>query len=412
MGELTLVGLHDDGEHVVLEGPDGQRFRLRIDEALRAAVRRDRPGMEQVRAGAGATLPPREIQSRVRAGATAEQIAEQTGTPVETIHRYEGPVLAEREWIAEQARATRIGHDVGAPTLGDLAGDRLATRGVAQSSILWDSARDGGAPWTVELTFEVSEARRSARWSFDVGARTLRALDDEARWLSETELADEPIPRRHLTAVRTSVFDVEVDEALRPLLASVDTRDSATTGDDPTPAEPSPEEATAALLDDLQGRRGVRQPLVEADEDDAEFEGFGPQHAFDFERPGATQPVPGAHPPDSRPDLATDATVLEMPRRSEPHGGATPPATEEPAAHDHGADTVAQIEPDHATSTASRRAKRSATAAMASSPATPVSPAPTPDPEPGTEVAQRPRSRRGRASVPTWDEIVFGAKPE
>ena len=43
MGELELVGLHDDGEHLVLSGPDGQRFRLRIDEPLRAAVRRDRP---------------------------------------------------------------------------------------------------------------------------------------------------------------------------------------------------------------------------------------------------------------------------------------------------------------------------------------------------------------------------------
>ena len=59
MGELTLVGLDDDGEHVVLEGPDGQRFRLPIDEALRAAVRRDRPGLEQARAGERSILPPR-----------------------------------------------------------------------------------------------------------------------------------------------------------------------------------------------------------------------------------------------------------------------------------------------------------------------------------------------------------------
>jgi len=26
--------------------------------------------------------------------------------------------------------------------------------------------------------------------------------------------------------------------------------------------------------------------------------------------------------------------------------------------------------------------------------------------------AERPRTRRGRAKVPSWDEIVFGAKPE
>ena len=47
MSELRLVGLHDDAEHVVLEGSDGQRFRLPIDDALRARrlphIRRQRP---------------------------------------------------------------------------------------------------------------------------------------------------------------------------------------------------------------------------------------------------------------------------------------------------------------------------------------------------------------------------------
>ncbi len=380
MGELTLVGLHDDGEHVVLEGPDGQRFRLPIDEALRAAVRRDRPGLAQVRAERSTTLPPREIQSRIRAGATAEEVAEQSGTPIETIRRYEGPVLDERAWVAEQARGTRIGHEAGAPTLGDLASDRLATRGVVQDSIAWDAARDGAGPWTVELVFEASETRRSARWTFDVSARTLRALDDEARWLSETELADEPIPRRHLSAVRNAVFDVEVDDALRPLLAAVDTRAAASVAEEP----PSPDESTAALLEDLLDRRGVRQPLVETeddDPDDEEFEGFGPQHAFDFDHPGLTQPVPGAHPPHSRPEEATDATVLAMRRR--PDEDVSEPA---PGEHEALPDLLAAASGDDGDDVEALSA--------------------APDPAP------RPRARRGRASVPTWDEIVFGAKPE
>ena len=149
MSELTLVGLHDDGEHVVLEGPDGQRFRVTIDEALRATVRRDRPQLEQVRAELAASVRPREIQARIRAGASAEEVAEQSGMPVEIIRRYDGPVLAEREYIAEQAQATRIGHEAGAPLLGDLVTDRLATRDVAPSTITWDASRSGGSPWTV-----------------------------------------------------------------------------------------------------------------------------------------------------------------------------------------------------------------------------------------------------------------------
>lgn len=365
MSELTLVGLDEDGEHVVLEGPDGQRFRVRIDEALRAAVRRDRPQLEQVRADQ-AGVPPREIQSRIRAGATAEEVAEETGMPVEIVRRYDGPVLAERQYVAQQAMATRIGHESGAPVLGDLVTDRLATRDVAPAGITWDAYRLGTSPWTVEVRFDVGGAQRSARWTYDAADRRVRALDDEARWLSETELPDEPIRGpRHLTAVRDKVFDIEVDDAVRPLLAQVDL---------PALPEPEPEpDATHALLDDLAGRRGVRQELdPEADD---EFPGFGPQHAFDFEHPSAAaEPVPAAHPPASRPDTAVDARVLQMPAaRAEPAGAPVPEPRSPgaPPAGPHGEHD------EHA----------------------------HPDQHPA-----RARGRKARASVPSWDEIVFGAK--
>src|SRR5690606_41776292 len=103
MDELELVGLHDDGEHIVLAGPDGTRYRLRIDEPLRAAARRDRPRMELLRAE-GTSLPPREIQSRVRAGEGAGEGAEAAGLPVEVGRGCGGPVLAARGRAAEPAR--------------------------------------------------------------------------------------------------------------------------------------------------------------------------------------------------------------------------------------------------------------------------------------------------------------------
>lgn len=375
MSELRLVGLHDDAEHVVLEGSDGQRFRLPIDDALRAAVRRDRPQLEQLRAELTGTVPPREIQARIRAGATADEVAEASGMPVEMVRRYDGPVLAEREFVAAQARATRVGHDAGAPVLGDLVTDRLATRSVAAESISWDAYRSAAGPWTVEVTFDLAGSQRSARWTYETSTRTVRAVDDEARWLSETELADEPIPRRHLSAVRDGgVFDVEVDAALRPLLASVDLP-----VEPEAPAEPTPQESTQALLDDLTDRRGVRQHVDVEDDDDSEvFEGFGPQHAFDFEHSEGLGPVPAAHPPASRPDQAVDAQVLEM-----------------PAAH---------RERQHPAGTRS--------APDAATPAAAPAAAPTPEDETPAPLAARGRARKGRASVPSWDEIVFGAKPE
>ncbi|WP_250446904.1 septation protein SepH [Actinotalea sp. C106] len=383
MSELSLVGLHEGGEHVVLEGPDGQRFRLPIDEALRAAVRRDRPQLEQVRAEAAGALPPREIQARVRAGASAEEVAEDSGMRVEIVRRYTGPVLAEREYVAQQARSTRIGHDPGAPELGDLVTDRLATRGVDSASIGWDAHRHGSAPWTVEMRFEVGGAVRSARWTYEAATRTVRAVDDEARWLSETELADSPIPRRHLAAVRSSL-EVDVDAALGPLLASIDPPVEV------EPPEADPHEETAALLDDLTDRRGVRQQLDLDEEEDEAFEGFGPQHTFDFDNPEVfgrdLGPVPAAHPPHSRPDQATDARVLRLPPVLSPAAG----QGEEPP-------TPEALDPEEAPTAAPRSDAEEAE--------------PTEVPE-RTTTAPRARSRRGRASVPSWDEIVFGAKPE
>ncbi len=87
MQELSLVGLHDDGEHLVLAGPEGERFRVRVDEALRVAVRRDRPRLGQIQLQADGTLRPREIQARIRAGQTAEEVAEAAGVPVEHLPR-------------------------------------------------------------------------------------------------------------------------------------------------------------------------------------------------------------------------------------------------------------------------------------------------------------------------------------
>jgi len=373
MGELELVGLHEDGEHLVLQGPDGQRFRLRIDEPLRAAVRRDRPQLEQLRAERTGNPSPREIQARIRSGRSAQDVADSAGIAVEHVRRYEGPVLAEREFIAAQARATRVGRDLGAPVLGDLVTDRLAARGIDVDTIEWDAYREATGPWTVAVRFQAGEDAREALWTFDTQSRSVVATEDEARWLSETELADEPIPRRHLAAVRDAVFDVQADGAVRPVLASVDSRSQAPA------AEPDPREATAALLDDLRSKRGVRQELdVPEDEDDGDaFEGFGPQHTFDF---GPGSDAPAAHPPHSGASSEADARVLPRPMLR--------PASA-PGPHRLEPETPVALEPDQ-----------------------PDQPDRGDDAVP-PPLAERPRGgRKGRASVPSWDEIVFGAKPE
>ena len=97
MRDLRLVGVHEDGQHLLLSDSEGEHYRVRLDEPLRAAVRRDRPRLGQLQIEIDGGMRPREVQALIRAGLSAEEVAERSGWTAEKVARYEGPILAERE---------------------------------------------------------------------------------------------------------------------------------------------------------------------------------------------------------------------------------------------------------------------------------------------------------------------------
>ena len=317
MEDLTLVGVHEDGEYLLLRGSGEKGFRIRIDDELRAAVRRDRARLGQLQIEASGVLRPREIQSRIRAGQTAEEVATAAGLPIEHVRRYEGPVLAEREFVATQARGVRMRRP-GTPgsavlTLGELVTQRLSHREVDEQATEWDAWRDDDGSWVVCLTFTGGTKRRAAHWTYDASLRHVLPRDDEARWFTDDDPPEAgPLSQRrlahlqHRDGVSDRVYDVEADGAVRPAdgRASVDGR----------PGEVR--RATVDLLDTLRERRGRRQRLPMPGEDDADL-------LRDDELDSAVENLrtraealgnpPPAHPPRSRPELATDAEILELP---------------------------------------------------------------------------------------------------
>ena len=72
MQDLRLIGVQDDGEHLLLSGADGEHYRLPLDDSLRAAARRDRPRLGQLQIEMEGGMRPREVQTLIRAGATTE----------------------------------------------------------------------------------------------------------------------------------------------------------------------------------------------------------------------------------------------------------------------------------------------------------------------------------------------------
>ncbi|MFF2200081.1 septation protein SepH [Streptomyces sp. NPDC058145] len=185
MPELRVVAVSNDGTRLVLKAADSTEYTLPIDERLRAAVRGDRPRLGQIEIEVESHLRPRDIQARIRAGATAEEVAQLAGIPVDRVRRFEGPVLAERAFMAERARKTpvrRPGENSG-PLLGEAVQERLLLRGADKDTAQWDSWRRDDGTWEVLLVYLVAGEPHSASWTYDPPRRLVQAVDEEARSL-------------------------------------------------------------------------------------------------------------------------------------------------------------------------------------------------------------------------------------
>lgn len=189
MRDLRLVGLSEDGSHLVLRAPGGEEFGLVVDDRLQAALRGDRARLGQLEIEMESRLRPREIQALIRAGRSPEEVAAEAGISVDRVLRYAGPILHEREHIAQQAAAVGVRRDDhgAVQLLGELVSERLEQRGVPRDLLSWDAWRLEDGRWELRLDYLAADAPRSAQWVYDPARRTVVADDDEARWLLEEE---------------------------------------------------------------------------------------------------------------------------------------------------------------------------------------------------------------------------------
>ncbi|WP_309079979.1 septation protein SepH [Zhihengliuella sp.] len=402
MQQLRLVGVHDDGSHVLLAS-EGETFQLAIDDALRQAVTRPsaRPGGDQAAdpSAASRTLSPREIQARIRSGASADELVRESGLPLENIMRYASPVLAEREYMAQQAQRVEVsgpqGHDAYRSAFGDEPANlaemvrvRLEGFGVDVETLAWDAARRSDGAWNVTAEFaSPSDADRLsigdepvARWIFHPSRKLLQNSNRWAQVLSELEPLDSPFAGRRLTAVADHPFDVEAAE------------------DEEKPASPADEtqesRAQDEFLEILRARRGQR--LGEDEDGDDELALM------------LSQGVPAAHPRDE--DFADEAEARRL--------GFAEEDQELPHLHD-GVST----ETSDVTVVPNLRTLRFAAReddASADSPSAgrklPTGRNRAGEDERNAAGAQDdPQGKRQkpkRSSVPSWDEIVFGKKQD
>lgn len=187
MRKLRIVGVDTDASVIECEAPDsGESFSLPLDDRLRAAARGELlPAAGARRTPVTGTLRPREIQDRIRHGASPEEVAADAGVALSRIEGFAVPVLLERASAAEKARGA---HPVlpDGPALNTLA-ERVETaldhRGVDADLVTWDAWRDRTGGWVVRTSWPAGLSDdASATWSFvaDSHGGSARALDEEA----------------------------------------------------------------------------------------------------------------------------------------------------------------------------------------------------------------------------------------
>ena len=195
------------------------------------------------------SMRPNEIQARLRAGATATELAEEMGVAESRLDVYAHPVLLERAQVAEAAKQSHPVREDGPAkqTLFEILATAFAARGHSISDAEWDATREQGDSWVVHVTWKAGLTENEALWTFKRSMGS--AAQTEARNAMAADLTDPDFaqPVRSLSAVRADEaadFDVydptsptaepEADVTELPVEGNpevVDTRDDVLEGD-------------------------------------------------------------------------------------------------------------------------------------------------------------------------------------
>lgn len=395
MLELRLIGVHDDGENLVLESADGTRFLLPIDANLRTSITKARRIQPARGLGAKGTYGPRDIQTRFRQGASVEEIAEESGWEPERVRRYEWPIVAERAHIIRAAQSVKIGRRSSASgtaqipvTLSARIEEVSERYGFEEATQDWTTRQQENGQWRVEVDIALKDSVRQnlpaqvvfpARWVYNPANQGLYASNEAAYFLMGNS--------EDAVAAAAKKAPVEVPPARLPKAP------------EPAPAPlTSSESADERKLKELLERaRSVRPAQVEEPEVFVHRESAqpaeAPEAAAPAEAPKAEEPAPVAEP------AAPAAPATEAPAEA---ASARGPLTGAPAAHTPAAHPAPEDYSEHAP--AAETAEASAAEAPAESAPAEAAEAPA------EEKPKSSSSKKQRVSVPAWDDIIFGSR--
>ena len=183
MTDLRFTGKTPDGVHLTLADNDGNEFTLRVSDSLRASVNQQR--LSSVPDDSENLISVKDIQRRLRLGESAQDIARDSGTSIEKIERFAGPILQERSFIIDQAHGVVVRRQPGEEpeTLFEVVTSRLAPRDISEDDLAWNAWRHHDGTWSLSLSYPNSDGHGDAIWEYDPTRRSVTSQDENARWM-------------------------------------------------------------------------------------------------------------------------------------------------------------------------------------------------------------------------------------
>lgn len=328
------------------------------------------------------SLTPREIQARVRAGDSVEEVARAAGMIPEWVEPFAAPVIAEREFIAQQARSQQVrrgGETIAHRSLGQVVEDRLTSRGVDTETVSWDAWRIEGRRWQVVVSYDSGKAHREARFVYEASGRFSVADDDDARWLVGLHSPSHgPQPGRRRRDEEEPTVDLNDDLALvrivQPRADGADEVDDAF-----TEGELAEVDGIYDIIPNASGELDVLYDMLSGfDEDSVQI--YAGLIREEIARAGQGEP--------------------EVPSEAEPEPAPEPEPVREPEAE--------PVDPEPIAAVPEAKPKPRPALRPVAEPEQP-SLVDEPEPEAVPEPVAKPKHKRRRAEVPSWDEIMFGS---
>lgn len=278
MRKLHLVGLTTDRDGLIFTARKGSKsggYIVPLDKKVLAAIAAANDEADGKPAGtpvllgdldvvpkrlrSESALTPREMQARLRAGRTIDEVAAEAGVDTEWVARFAVPILAEQAQVVELARGLvyakpRLGEST--EPLGSSVLQNLSDRGVfLPDDVLnsgWSAFQLHDSVWMVRFRYRSRSRDQEAQWEIDVPAGRLRARNRHAsdlgyvgpdRWRSDEEEPDTPpaeaapaAAARRSTAPAHKPARRAARPAVKAAAAAKSTRGRTTTRRAPAPA--------------------------------------------------------------------------------------------------------------------------------------------------------------------------------